>query len=323
MAESKILVFSDWHGGDNAYGAGPGDRLGWIRSCSGSFARRLTEIIATENAETPDITLNLGDTVDAGCSDANKLSHLTTNFLTVLDAGLAGKILHTLGNHIYRLTDSVNVSWTGVGDKPAITDYFDALDASSSQGARANLFGPDSDAYSYTYTDANGLLYICVCCPWGDHFEQDITYDYLDWLNTQLQAASTAGTPCVIFSHCPMWQNDNSPYSNSMRISDTSWSSLQTIYDNADTLQLAMGGHSHRAHQYMLRNGVWFLDFQGSLSMPNSRIETAGSNAYGLVKIKPQEVWTPYGMKARIEVTGYGYNLSSVKDYDKFIIATA
>ena len=323
--ESTILTFADWHGGDNAKGTGPGDRRGWYRSVSGSFFRRLAEIITTEVAVEPDITLNLGDNVDGDCTDADKLSYLTTNFLDVLDAGLTGEILHTLGNHIYKLLSHANVSWTGVGDRPDITDYFDALDASTSQGARGNLFGPDSDAYSYTYTDAQGLLYICTCCPWGDHFEQDETYDYLAELNTRLQAASAAGTPCVIFSHCPMWQNDDcsNPTGGGMRISDTSWASLQTIYDNADTLQMVIGAHLHRGGQYMLRNGVWFLDFQGSLSMPESQIETAGSNAYALIKIKPQAVWTPYGSKARIEVTGYGYNLSSLKSYDKFLIATA
>jgi len=306
-------IASDLHGSTESSGSGPGDRSGFIRHY-GSRDRRLGEIVSVANSSSSDLLVLAGDNVDSDCADGSKLSNFTS-MINYLDANLNCDFITTIGNHIWTPTSP---PWDGEGDAPSMSDYFDALDASTSEGAKANYYGPDSEAYSFSYTDINGMLWVVVLCPVHTFFEQDDPYDYLDWLDTRLQAAASAGTPCCVVTHVHLWQNSNNSNPNTLRISDTAWSSLQTIFDDADTLQCVFGGHQHAGGAWMKRKGVWFIDVEGSVSMPPNQTDTA--NAYMVVTINPQQIWTPNGMKAQVRVVPYGLCRVNKPEYDKFIV---
>ena len=325
MTPSKVLHISELHLSDTAQASAFGDRPGFMRDTL-SGVRRYTEAVTTAVSESVDLFINGCDTVASNCTDLAKLG-LFTDFLDYLDANLGGiKSAHALGNHLYRL--AVAYEWDGVDGAPTMAQYFTALNASTSEVVKSNAFGEDfgggDEAFSYTFTDTNGLLWICVCCPYGSTMTDRDANDHLDWLNDRLQAANSAGTPCVVLSHTQLWQNDASPTPITLRINDTDWASLQTIYDNAGTLQCVLGGHSHAAGQFMKWHDIWFIDVAASVSMPPyfGVAESDTGNAYVVITIDPQVFATPYGLKANILVTGYGFNTFS-KAYENFFIGTS
>jgi len=312
---TKAMIFTGLHCSDNVSAWLIGDRRGFVRDTA-SYARRRTEIIADANAESCDLAVNLGDDTDGGATKANKLT-LFQATLADFDANLNCEIIHAIGNHTVQVSGD---GWDGVGGNPTMSQYFDALDASTSEGAKANFYGPDNEAYCYEYTDTNGMVWICLFFSYSDVFDNDGPgYDYMDWLDTRLQVHSAAGTPCVVVAHAHLWQNANNSNPNGLRVEDADWASLQPIFDAAETLQIVFGGHQHAGGAWMKRNGVWFLDVEGSVSMPPD--QTATGNAYMIVTINPQQIWTPYGMKAQVKVEPYGFCRVDKPNYDKFAAA--
>ena len=303
-------ICSDIHYHTQAQAAkAAGDHPGWGRDYQ-SADRRVAEIVAAANSASSDLLVDCGDKVDGGCADVSKLSKLT-GYLDYLDTYLVCDFETVLGNHIWT---TGTPSWSGA---PSMSDYFDALDAATCVGTRTNYYGPDSEAWAFEYTDDNGMVWIFLTFTESNFFENDDPYDYLTWLNTRLQAHVSTDTPCCIVSHAKLWQNANNPFPGSgMGVSDAGWANLQTIYDNATTLQLVAGGHAHAGGAMMKRNGVWFIDPCGSISMPLS--QTATGNSYLVVEINPQQVATQYGNKAQIKITQHGYGSYGKPNYDKF-----
>jgi len=318
MAESGIVDLVDLHASDNL-AEGPHDGAGFYRHQT-SWSRRLDEVLATANglSPAPNVFVQGGDVVCGGASENQKLS-LLQQVLAKLDDGETGSpcdVIHTLGHHIVNF-------WDGEDSAPLMSDYFDELDGASSTGTRANLYGPDSEAYAYTYDDSNGLRFICINFPYGNkNLDVGPNEDYLDYLTTQLANAASSNIPCIVFSHCQLWQNANAVLpapASGFTPPNEHWTTLQTIYDGAPTLQMVLSGHLHRAEQSMKRNGVWFVGPRGSVALKSGEEDTG--NAYIYIQIKPQEIWTPYGMKANIKITNYGYNGNAAQDYDAFAAA--
>ena len=316
MADTVATIYTGLHASNNTSSWTIGDRRGWMRDTA-SYERRRNEIVAATNSASSDLLVNLGDTIDADCDDAQRTVILQALY-DYYDANLSCDVISAIGNHIYRY-DGTGYSWDGLDGAPSMTDYFTILNNSTSEpeANKANFDGPDGDPYCYEYTDNNGMVWIHMCVPYnvdGEIYGPD-PEDFVAWLTARLAAHAATDTPCCVFSHTQLWLNANANRPTTLAPSEGDWAILSTIFDAAPTLQCVFGGHYHEARRWMKRNGIWYIDVGCSVSMPATG--TAVDNNYIVCTIKPQEIWTPYGRKAQIQIVPGGISVLE-KSYDVF-----
>ncbi len=321
MGTTTIMLMTGFHVGDNA-GSGPGDAPGFDRDPT-SWERRVDEFIAAANTASADVAINLGDLVDGNATNASRLT-LMQSSTTKFDDGGTGldmTLLDSLGNHVYG--GSSNTSWNGADSKPTLQDFYDELAGSSSRPTFANTYGPSSQPRSYTWDSPTGIRFINFNFPFGSSpiDSAGTTEDYLGWLNDRLDECDAQGKPCIVFSHCHSWQNPDAldPANKStFAPSDAHWATLSAMYDGTKNLQAVFGGHLHRGGQSMSRNGIFYIDTLGSVSIREGD-ELIG-NAYLKVELIPKVVTTTFGDKANVRITGFGYSTSDSRDWDHYLV---
>jgi 3',5'-cyclic AMP phosphodiesterase CpdA len=240
-------------------------------------ATRLGDAVATFNEQNVDIVVDLGDLIDQQVSEAQEILYLRARLLQYAD--LTMPFIGTPGNHektIYTTPQEV-------------IDYYTEID--TIHETRANVFTDVDDFESYTY-DFGGIRFIVPRTDIG--YTEDAT---LTWFEAQL---ASSPLPVIVCAHVPIWKNnDISAWGYVWR----DYELWQAKIDASDNVQAVFCGHWHQDNADVVINNVPYYGFFGSVLCPN-----ADDNAYFILEIKPNALYTPNGRKANIKITGYGNN---------------
>jgi hypothetical protein len=180
-----------------------------------------------------------------------------------------------------------------------IADYY--TDIAVVHATRENVH-VDSDTWkSYTY-DLGGIRFICI----KNNFNVTEAGTFT-WLEDQLSTS----LPVVIVCHIPIW-----PISEWQWTYADDYATFQTLIHAAGNVQAVLCGHYHWNNGDVVKNNVPYYSFFGSILCPN-----VDDNAYVIMEIIPNAVYTPNGRKANVSFQGFGSNgIAKTKAFDSYFI---
>lgn len=205
-----------------------------------------------------------------------------------------------IGNHEKEL-------YTGIGNFPGIEVFFDNL---TSMASVDNAIPRNSTPLSYTF-EKNGIRFVVLYAPLNSiGFDDPSVDDYLGWVQN---VALNTNLPCVIFSHTRLQPSYTSigGLNGQFYVLDYA-TSIQPIIDKAKNVQVCFNGHWHPG-DYSIVNDIPYIGFYGSAKVSNDV-----DNAFYIVEIKPNSLYTPNGMKSNIKITGYSLGSLNSQDYTKY-----
>lgn len=235
---------------------------------------KLEACVADLNSRGVDFTVNLGDLTD---KDTQLSLPPVLTRLNVLDA----PVYNTSGNHDYDSIPSNAWLYTQMG-MPA--EYYSFVH----QGWRfiilntneISSYGSDTPTEQAEFTALRQLL-SAQGRPYAS-YNGGVSQTQLEWLENQLIAARAASQKTLVFSHHPLYGPNGLLALNDREI-------VAVLMGYTDTVKGVVGGHHHSGH-YGEYSGLPFITTEGM-------IETADTNAYGIVTIYPDD---------RIELWGVG-----------------
>lgn len=232
---------------------------------------KLTEAAQTFNQHDLAFTVQLGDIIDRNVS----------SFSTILPIynKVEGPKYHVLGNHDFPVTTDQVVDILGMSKQ-----YYDF----SHQGWRfvvldtndlslyANAEG--SEKYQQAETMYNSLKESGAIN--AQTWNGGVSTDQLTWLRGVLSDTAKKGEKVVVFSHMPIYpENNHNVWNDDVLVQEL---------ESAGNVVAYFNGHNH-AGNYAEKNGISYVNFQGM-------VETADSNAYSIIRVYPD----------RLEIDGYG-----------------
>lgn len=295
LPEVKIGIISDIHysdGADNeAFSVGGSPEEYRRFSTAGT---RWAEAVSTFNSESVDIVFQLGDSVDSGCTAAQRRTQIQA--MVTESGNLTMDFAGVTGNH-------EDGAWSDAGgDVPSVANYYTDIDVN--HVTRANVYTDGDGWKSYSY-DLNGIRFLCVLSnPAG------MPSGHSDWLSARIVETTM---PIIVVTHVPVWYPSHAVYSSGWTF-DANYATIEPILKSGN-VQAVFAGHYHWGHYDHKKEDVPCFNFGGSVLCPS-----AGDNTYYIVKIKADAFYKGDQNRAAIEVVGYGNRGTSKVSYPIFNI---
>ena len=251
-----------------------------------TYITRHSEAIATFNSEGVDLVINAGDYLDENTEDIDKRTLLQAE--VTRSQGLNADLLLSTGNHDQALFASEPV------------DFYTDIDVNHI--IRDNIYTDTNGWKSFTY-DVGGIRLVCVHAVTGTN-----EVGMISWFEARLNESTL---PVVVISHIPIWEITQWSWTYANDYTD-----FQSKIDIAGNVQAVFSGHYHWDNGDVTINSVPYYSFFGSVLCPE-----LSDNAYFIIEIIPEAVYTINGLKANIKITGFGNNgTSKTIDFTQYAI---
>ncbi|MBD0777709.1 metallophosphoesterase [Maribacter sp. ANRC-HE7] len=252
--EKPVLEYPDFEIGviaDCQYCYCEPSEVRFYKKASGKLQEAVNEL----NTHTLDYTIHLGDFIDR---DFNSFDTLIPIW-----AGLKSDRYHVLGNHDFKVADSL---------KPLVFDKMDLKDRYYSivrnkwrfivlDGNDLSVHGALTETKKQQ-TDSLFTLLSKKELPNLKHWNGGLGTEQLQWVENELKQATDKKERVGFYCHFPALgeTNDHNLWN---------YEQLLAIIDKYDCVKFYFNGHNH-AGSYVQKDGVHYLNFKGMLDTRDS-----------------------------------------------------
>lgn len=235
---------------------------------------KLKEAAQTFNSEEVDFTVQTGDLIDRNFSSFSDILPIYNT--------IEGPKYHVLGNHDFPVTTDEVVDILGMPNQYYDFKYknwrFVVLDTND-LSLYANPKGSEKYQQAqemYNSLKANNEIN-------AQTWNGGVSEEQLSWLRGVLEKAAQRQEKVVVFSHMPVFpENNHNVWNDEAVIAELEAAGNVIAYFN---------GHNH-AGNYGVKNGIHYVNLKGM-------VETDDTNSYSIVRV----------YKDRLEVDGFGREL--------------